>query len=361
MRETILITGSSGLAGGLLLDRFLDLDVRLLLTKHTSAPRSRRGRAEVEMIACDLTERHFGLAQSDLRRMATEVTAILHCAGLTEFSATRAAARHANVQAMEHLLNFARMSHRLRRIGILSTVYVAGRRRGIVSAGELTHRAGFVNEYERSKYEAEQLVRDSMRRLPLSVYRLSTLLCSRRGMIPRLGAIHQALRLFHAGLIPIIPGEASSAVDLITTDYACDALDILFTSFEPGATHHIVAGAGNRIALADFLERTAALFATLDRRWMAHDFETPPIAALRTFERLRRSVELVNDPVLTEVMTMMSRFVPQLAYPKVFDDESTRAILRHQGVAEDRLESVYPRFIRNAVESRWGKRSQGST
>lgn len=358
MRETILLTGAAGLVGGRLLERFLDREVRLLVTSHRVPLRPRRGRAEVVVVPCDLTREWMGLSRADHRRLARDVTAILHCAGRTDFSATRDAARRANVRPVENLLALADAAPGLRRIVLLSTVYVAGRRRGAVRGEDLTHRAGFVNEYERSRYEGEQIARHAMRRLPLAVHRLSTILCSRRGEFPRLDAVHHALRFFHAGLVPLVPGREDSDVDLITADYAVDAVDTLFGRFEPSATHQIAAGPRGRIAMAPFLAKTADLFAAWDPRWRERSVEIPPIATLRTFERLRRSVELADDLVLTRVMAAMHVFAPQLAYPKVFEDESTRAILREEGVVEDELDSFYPRFIRNAIESRWGKRAQ---
>ena len=355
MRETIFLTGASGLIGGVLLDRFLDRDVGLLIARHEAMPTLRRGRAEVEVVDCDLTKSRFGLTEAEYRRLARKTQSILHCAGRTDFAATRKAAREANVRQVENLLAFVGAAPRIRRVALLSTIYVAGKRTGIIRECELTHRAGFVNEYERSKYEAEQIVRQAMRRLPISVYRLSTILSSREGCISRLGAIHHALRFFHAGLVPMIPGAPASEVDLISSDYAADAIDALFASFSACATHHIAAGSKNRIPLQAFVDRTADLFAANDSRWKA--FASPPIVALKTFRRLQRTVELANDAVMTQVMRTMSRFAPQLAYPKTFDDGPTREILRAGGVEEDRFDAFYPRFVGKAIASRWGKRA----
>jgi len=358
MRETIVITGGSGLVGALLLDRFLDRDVRLLVTTHDTAMKLRRGRAGVETVRCDLSRRHFGLPRWQYRRLAAETTAILHCAGRTGFGASRDEARSANVLAVENILAFSAEAPRIRRIAILSTIYVAGKRRGSIDPGELTHRSGFVNEYERSKYEAEQMARHAMPRVPISVYRLSTILCSRDGAVRRLAAVHHALRLFHAGLLPLVPGEPESDVDLISSEYATEAVDTLFEHFEPGTSHHIAAGSRDRIRLDRFLALTAELLARYDPRWVERSVETPPIVPLATFQRLRRMVEAAGDPVLSEVMRLMQSFAPQLAFPKQFKDESTRSILRSWGVEEDRFASIYPRFIQNAVDTRWGKRKQ---
>jgi long-chain acyl-CoA synthetase len=355
MEETVLLTGGSGEIGSLLLERLLARGTRVLASVHTTPLASRPG---VEIFSCDLTRRDLGLSAGGRRDLAAQTTAILHCAGRTDFAASREAARNANVRPVDHLLAFAATAPSLRRVAILSTVYVAGKRRGTVAAQELTHGAGFVNEYERSKYEAEQLVRAAMPRLPLSVYRLSTVLCTRSGAFGTMGAVHHALRLFHAGLLPLVPGEPESEVDLITSDYAADGVDALFARFEAGSTHHVAAGEQNRIPLQRFLAMTAAAFASADARWEERGVELPPISALETFERLAETVETSGDRILGEVMRMMQSFAPQLAFPKRFDDAVTRSILRRSGVEEDRFEPVYRDFIRYAIETRWGNRKR---
>jgi thioester reductase-like protein len=45
---------------------------------------------------------------------------------------------------------------------------------GLIREGELHHSAGFVNEYEASKYAAEVELRSRMRDLPIGICRIST-------------------------------------------------------------------------------------------------------------------------------------------------------------------------------------------
>jgi thioester reductase-like protein len=55
----------------------------------------------------------------------------------------------------------------------LSTVMVAGKRRGLIGEEELDGSAGYWSTYEQSKAEAERLVRSKRGSLPVSVFRLS--------------------------------------------------------------------------------------------------------------------------------------------------------------------------------------------
>ena len=50
----------------------------------------------------------------------------------------------------------------------VSTAYVAGRRTGEIGEDDLSDRFGFENDYERTRYEAERLVRFAATDLPVT-------------------------------------------------------------------------------------------------------------------------------------------------------------------------------------------------
>src|SRR5262249_15126709 len=154
------LTGGSGAVGRALLKK---LSRPLIALEH------REHVAGVERtVLGDLTDPDFHLPCSE------EITAILHCAARTEFAAPLIDLRRVNVSGARNLLRLGRMCRRLEKIGIVSTVYVAGRRKGLVLENDLEHKAGFVNAYERSKYEMERFVRRQFPHLPITVFRLST-------------------------------------------------------------------------------------------------------------------------------------------------------------------------------------------
>jgi nucleoside-diphosphate-sugar epimerase len=340
VRDTVLITGASGLVGAELARRLgRRYDVIALWHRARPAGRSMRG---------DLTKRNLGLSSSDARALRERVTTIVHAAGGTEFSMTRDAAERVNAGATANLLAFARGCARVQKIILLSTIYVAGKRRGVIREEELAHRAGFVNEYERSKYRAEVLARRAMRDLPLSVVRLSTIIGSSRGTIAHYNAVHHALRLLHNGLVPMVPGEGESRIDLIALDDATRAIESLLLHFEPGTTLHVAAG---RTAprLDDFLRDTMALFARHGNGWRARGVETPPIVPLRTFRLLEATARTTGDIFLQHVMATMSAFAPQLSYPKIFDTAS----LERRGIRPRPLVEYYDRVIRFALRRGW--------
>jgi|SRR5215472_615576 len=346
----LFITGASSAIGRGLLERWRGEREVLVLTRRHDPP------AWCTNVPGDLTRPGLGLSRSDRAAICSRVTEIVHCAAVTEFTAPRELADAVNVGGTLNLLALARLCPKLERIGVLSTAYVAGRRRGRIRESELDHRAGFVNTYERSKYRMELKLRQAMRSLPIAVYRLSTVAGnSRTGRVDQFNALHRALRFYYNGLVPMLPGVEDSAIDLISSDFACDAVAHLFARrFVPRRTYHITAPQRDLIPLPEFLELTSQLFEEFDRRWKTRVVANPPIVPLATFRLLERSVEKAGNPILRQVVRATSAFVPQLCYNKRFDDANTRQGVRGAGIERPALRDFYPAIVRYCLRTGWG-------
>jgi long-chain acyl-CoA synthetase len=95
----------------------------------------------------------------------------------------------------------------------VSTAYVAGDRRG--TAYEDDRETGaFRNSYERSKHEAEALVRSST--LPWTIARPSIVVGeSTTGWTASFNVLYGPLRAFDAGAYPLLPARRRSPVDVV--------------------------------------------------------------------------------------------------------------------------------------------------
>jgi long-chain acyl-CoA synthetase len=349
----MLVTGGAGSAGARILERLLATSAmpETLVVTH-DAPVSPHPNAVP--IAGDVTHEGLGLDPAVGADVAARTTAILHMAADTRFGAPLETLRRVNADGTRRVLAFARRCRRLERIVALSTVYVAGRRRGRILEEDLEHDAGFVNDYERSKYEAERLLREAMRDLPVSVVRLSTIVGDGRdGSVGRPGAIHHALRFYYQSLAPMLPGEPSSRVDLIDLDYAAAAVAACVgDAFRPAATWHVCAG-DEAPALDALLDDTLECFLRFRPAWRRRAIEKPAIVPLETFERFARSVEELQDSALSRSVALVRPFAPQLAYPKIFDDTATRRTLDRVGVRRRPFSDFYPRIVRHLIEHQW--------
>ena len=239
-------------------------------------------------------------------------------------------ARAINVGGVENILRFAKDCPRLKAFCHLSTVYVAGKRTGVIRESDLRHNCGFVNSYEQSKYEAEELLSSQAHRLPIAIVRLSTDSGrSTDGTVTKTGAIHSALRFFFHSLAPLVPGTDESPVDLIALDYAAEsvALSLSNNSFrEPLGTS---AAARTPFRWLSSWKQTLQLFYQNRPAWRKRAIEKPAIVNLKTFELFVKSIEDLGDSVLKNSVFVLKSFAPQLAYPKLISDVETQRNTLH--------------------------------
>jgi nucleoside-diphosphate-sugar epimerase len=354
MPELVLVTGGTGAIGAPLARALAEAGVPAAVLARRAGAASSARCLRGDILGGDT----LGLDAATVSDLRSQVTTIVHAAALTRFDADPEEARRVNVEGTRNVLAFAAGCSRLERFCALSTVYVAGRRTGTIRESDLLHDRGFVNPYEASKYEAEQLLRDWMARLPIGVLRLSTALGdSATGRVERPAAIHQAVRFLYGGLLPMIPGTPESPVDLTSTDYAVAAIRHLAgEGFVPGGTFHVCAGdeAPGEEALIDMV---IAAFLEYRPAWRRRTIERPTIVPLETFELFRASVEAVADSALRATVGVLGHFAPQLAYPKVFDDRRCRAALAAAGIRRPAVEPTVRAVVKYLIEHQWHAQS----
>ena len=352
--ELILVTGGTGSVGIPLLESYARDGVSAVALARNASPDG--SRAGIRFVAGDVSQPDLGLDPTGRAELQTRVTSIVHAAALTRFDADLEAARAVNADGTRHLLTFAAACAKIRRVTLLSTVYVAGRRTGTIRESELEHDCGFVNAYEASKYEAEGTARQAMRHLPISVLRLSTIIgADRDGTVQRAAAIHHAMRFLYHSLLPMMPGAEDSPVDLIATEYAIAAIRHLSEGgFLAGSTRHICAS-GDAIGQAELIDLVVAEFMRYRPAWRRRAIERPAIVELGTFELFRESIDAVADPGLRASVAVLAPFAPQLAYPKVFDDAECRIAIEPAVVRRPDLRATIARVVRYLIENNWAQ------
>jgi nucleoside-diphosphate-sugar epimerase len=310
-------------------------------------------------VAGDLSRPGSGLAADDRRRLSREITHVLHLAADTRFSLPLPKARAANVDTTLELLRLVEGFDALRAFGFASTLYVAGTRTGEIREEDLAD-AEFVNTYERAKFEAERALRVRMTDLPIAVYRVATLLGSARtGEVRKPTAIHQALRLYHRGLVPMIPGDPDQSVEMLDVEHAAEAVALLLTDgFVARTTYHVSAGPSRTLTLTELIEETHRGLEELDLRWKARGIEPPPVVRPRTYALFERSVEEAADPAMATVVRTMSTFLPQLLYPKSFSRANLDAALPDWDPPHVR--EYLRRVLAWGLRTRWGRDGEGA-
>ena len=330
--RSILVTGATGLLGRSVLQRLLASDGRLhAIVLVRDATRWSRLAGEyglldrITVIEGDLRSPGLGLTSEALTLVRRQATAVVHLAADTRFSNPLTDARAVNTIGTQHLLALAAECMSPVRFAYVSTAFVAGRRTGVIAEAVASPRDGWVNAYEQSKYEAEQLVcRESA---DWVILRPATVVCDDRdGAVSQLNAVHRALRLYRAGLVAMMPGVDGSTLDVVTTDFVGSAIARLALRDDAaGSVVHLCAGEG-ALPLGELLDLTYAYWAR-DPEWRRRGIARPPLVDLATYALFERSIEEVGDASLKRLTRSLSHFVPQLALPKVFDTSVASALL----------------------------------
>jgi long-chain acyl-CoA synthetase len=366
----ILLTGATGIVGCEIVREFLRghgnhsivalmrgsaeeiENKRRWLLQWADVSAAEAGRLEV--VAGDMTAPGFGLCAGDRSRLES-ITAIIHAGAVTRFDQTLEMAMRNNVTSTANVIAFARSCRHIERIGIVSTAYVAGKRRGTILEDDLDFDEGFNNEYERSKALAEREARVAMADLPIAIFRLTIVLgrCS-DGYVSRLSGLYPVLRLFHSGLLAMFPGEPEQIIDLIPSDFAARAIrHLLVCSFTPGATYHICAGRNRSFTLGELFPNTAACMAAVDERWRRRGQPLPLAVGSELFRDFIDIVELTGNPRLKEIIRQTETVTRMLEAPKVFDTSRLERALGTDGPSLAHIRDWFQPIIAHAIQTDW--------
>ena len=315
----VLLTGASGSFGRYLAAELLERDCELVVLvrkRDVDLP-------GVTVVRGDVAGRLPDLPPVDI---------VVHSAATTDFGLSLADARATNVEGTRTMLRLARRMPHLEKFAHISTAFVAGRRRGLMLETELRHDAGFVNAYEQSKYEAEQLTRVAARELPVVNVRPSVVVEPRGGR----SALWFALGLIERGLLPALPGAPHNPLDIVPAkDAARAAADLIL---EPGVlgTFHVASGP-RAPRIADVVR-------------------TGTGRTVRFVEEHRFPVELARlhekNPGAARSYDALATFVRALAYPKRFDTTLAEYALGRRPCEVDPLDALVADAAMLAVAGR---------
>jgi long-chain acyl-CoA synthetase len=263
----LLLTGATGFVGQELLDRLLargDRQVHALVRAEDDRAAALRlpEHRRLSAWAADIERPGLGLDPRRYDALAERVSTVIHCAASVSFSLGLEESRRVNVAGTVRKVELAeRCAERggLERLSYVSTAYVAGAHRGVFDEDCLEVGQRFRNPYERSKFEAELLLRERAAGLPVQVLRPSIVVGdSRTGWTSSFNVLYPPLRAFARGAIPALPARRSSPVDIVPVDYVADSVDQLARS-GPDGTFHLVAGR-NATTVGRMIELAASRF-----------------------------------------------------------------------------------------------------
>ncbi len=174
MRNYILLTGATGLLGQYLTRDLMEQGERMAVLVRPTKKQSALERVEQFMqmwerelgrplsrpvvISGDITKDDLGLDQSDRDWIQANCTTMLHCAASLTFHEYQGEPWRTNITGTTNVLKLCEDLH-ITEMHYISTAYVCGQRTDLIREDELDVNQEFRNDYEKSKFEAEKLVR----------------------------------------------------------------------------------------------------------------------------------------------------------------------------------------------------------
>jgi thioester reductase-like protein len=351
MSGAILLTGATGFLGMDALARLIEREdeqvVVLVRARDEQGARERLqgtlgllyddlplGVSErVTAVRGDLLEPGLGLSARDRGWLIASVDRIIHCAASISFELPLAEAREINVAGVSRVLELAReiaCGGSLRRLVHVSTAYVSGRHAGEFSEEDLDVGQEFRNTYERSKHEAEGLLRETAE-LPLAVARPSIVVGhSASGWTSAFNVLYWPMRAFERGLLKEVPAREDSIVDFVPIDYVTDGLLALLDEPDARGTYNLVAG--------------------------EQALSAGELVALHSSVSGREPVRFIEPHAAGGLPAGAETFVPYFDVRCRFIDERARALLDRAGVERPDPKDYLARLIAYAHRADWGKR-----
>ena len=375
MSKHFFMTGGTGLVGTNLIPRifrkFPGSTMTLLVRAEDDADAQERVRAIAQRIATvenipdamdridgllgDVSLDHCGLSVSNLARIVSETTHIIHGAATIRFDHPIDEARAINCGGTRRMLAIAHMcveKGNLERFVYIGSSSVSGQRAGDIFEDELEMGQKFFNTYEQSKNESERIVRDHFDRIPATVFRPSIIIGdSRSGRTTSFNVIYIPLRLLQKGMLTYVPGTPDTKMDLVPIDWVDDAMvHIMAHAESAGKVFHITAGPARAASLEEVVGRAITYF---DTHTPLKQPRTIEYITREEFER-RRSLMRGREEAL---MSQLDTLLPYVSINRLFDSKNADTLLAGSGIEFPLFKDYAERIFEYCVKTNWGKTS----
>lgn len=371
-----LVTGATGLVGRYLVRDLLLNGHNLAVVVRASRRQSARQRMEEVLqhwerelgrplprpvvLTGDIAEPGFGLNAEDRSWIEDHCDTIIHSAAILEFYGEDRAGEpwRTNLGGTRNMLALCRELG-IRDIHYVSTAYVAGMQDGVIREDSLEAGQSFRNDYEHSKYLAEQEVRAADFAEHITIYRPAVISGdSRTGYTNTYHGIYLYLRLM-ALMIPAVPPgpdgvrvtpirlrmDGTERRNIIPVEWVSAVMTRLFeTPDARGGTYHMAPD--KPLTSRELVEYCGEFFNSTGAEFCGDDYDLHPVT------REENEDQWMFERLYTENMTT---YAPYERTDNIFDMTNTKRFAGDIHCPEiDR--TVLHRYLEYGNEDRWGKR-----
>lgn len=198
----------------------------------------------IEIMEGDITLPNLNLSASKAKELQNKVEVFWHLAAIYDLAVPKEVAWKVNVVGTTMVNAFVKNIHKLKRYMYFSTAYVAGTRTGLLLETELVRPEKFKNYYEETKFEAELLVEELKKELPVTVIRPGIVRGnSKTGATIKFDGPYFLFNMIdRLKILPVIPyiGHSTSTLNTVPVDYIFEAATYLSTlERAAGSTVHL--------------------------------------------------------------------------------------------------------------------------
>ena len=322
-----LLTGATGMVGTFLVRRALNLGLPLAVLARDKGlySASQRLPKGVKVLQGDLTSPGLGLSESDLSWLKENCHSLLHSGARVHFQSDPETGDpyRTNVDGTRHALNLCREVG-IKKFGYLSTAYVCGDRSGPILESELDEGQSFQNDYERSKFLAEGLVRQADFLANRVILRPSVVLGdSRDGYTPSFQGVYGLIQLAslvtpseREPLLKRLGSETIHELNLVTADWVAEqAWDLFESPTGPLVTYHLThqtpTPVGSLLEALNSLKLEKTNPLRLERMVEAPKNLLPLLGYLRQHPTFQSSVPISPEPLSLKTLTQIANFAIQ--------------------------------------------------
>lgn len=276
---------------------------------------------KVEVLPGDITKKNLGLNEDDFKKVVSNLSHIIHTAADLRLHTPLEELRKTNLQGTRNLIKIAHQATKnshFEGFSHISTAYVAGKRDGIIREDELSGKDGFWSNYEESKYEAEQTVRESG--LPFVIFRPGMIVGdSKTGEIKTFNTIYALLRLYLTGKLRLIPTSPFLIMNMVPVDYVASAVsNLTFNPQVSGKTFHLTTPHSNLPNIRELLEEV--------RKWAITELDVKlphpifiPISLI-----VRKLSSFARKDNTRGIFNILITLAPYLDENRVFNQDNIR-------------------------------------